>query len=85
MFKFITLAFVCMIVMAGVEAAKLQSKNMIKAKNQAKALANAYEQLQETLDVMEDNEEINQNDFDFMGALNKGLGNLKNMFHFWAW
>ena len=82
MFKFITLAFVCMIVMAGVEAAKLQSTNMLKAKNQAKALVNAFEQLQETLDVMEDNEELTQNDFDFMGAINKGIGNLKRMFHF---
>ena len=81
MFKFLTLAIICMIVMAGVDAAKLQSANKLKAKNQAKALVNAFEQLQETLDVMEENEELSQNEFDFMGALNKGIGNLRNMFH----
>ena len=83
MFKFITLALICMIVLAGVDAAKLQSKNTVKAKTQAKAVAAAFEELKETLDEMEENGEIENADFDFMGALNKGIGNLKRMFHFW--
>ena len=82
MFKFITLTFICMIVMAGVEAAQLQSKNMMKAKSQAKALVDAYEKLQETMDVMEDNEEFDQGDFDLAHAFNQGINNLKHIFHF---
>ena len=82
MFKFIQLALVCMIVLAGVDAAKLESKNSVKVKTQARAVAKAFEQLQETLEEMEENGEIENADFNFMNAINKGIGNLKRMFHF---
>ena len=81
MFKFITLAFICMIVMAGVEATKLQSNNMVRAKSQAKALVAALENLKETMEVMEENGEIENNDFDF----NSILDGAKRLFHFWTW
>ena len=85
MFRFVTLAIIFMIALAGVEAAKLQSKNLVKAKTQAKAFAAAYEQLQETLDEMAENGELDQSDFDWGSigrGFNKGLSNLKKMFHF---
>ena len=78
MFKFFTLALICMIVMAGVEATKLQSNNMAKAKTQAKALVTALENLKETMEVMEENGEIENNDFDFNSILNGA----KKLFHF---
>ena len=42
MFKFMTLALVAI---ADVEAAQLRSKNYLKAKAEAKAMIQAYEQL----------------------------------------
>ena len=64
MFKFITLTFICLIVFAGmVDATKLQNKADLKVKTQAKALVEAYERLQETMDAMEETGE--KSDFDW--------------------
>ena len=86
MFKFITLTFICLIVFAGmVDATKLQNKADLKVKTQAKALVEAYERLQETMDAMEETGEKSDFDWNSIGAgFNKGISNLKRMFHFWG-
>ena len=78
MFKFVTLAIVAM---ADVEAAHIRSKNYLKAKAEAKAFVNAYEQLAVTMNEMEKSGELENGNFDLGGLFKQGMDAVKGLFH----
>ena len=80
MFKFITLAFICIIAFASVtEATKLHQSNSASLKAETKAVAKAIQALNNRIEMMEENGE--DVDFDLGNWAKNAWGKVQKFFH----